>query len=325
MAVHRVSLPDLLEAARAGREPPWLAWPPALVTVDLDAPVVDAPAIPSWWPGVVVGVAAEHDQPHAHPTCDLVVAADSAELHAVEATMATNPLAATTLTTLLRDADRRSVPEGLLAESAAYSSLQAGPEFATWRASRPPRERDDRGPRVRVDRDGDVLQITLTRADARNALDTAMRDQLVDAFQLAAMDDSIATVHLRGDGPAFCAGGDLDEFGSRPDPATAHLVRILQSAGRAIDAVADRVIAYVHGACRGSGVELPAFAGRMVARADSTFGLPEVSLGLIPGAGGTVSVTRRTGRHRTALLALTGMAIDVTTALEWGLVDEIGD
>jgi Enoyl-CoA hydratase/isomerase len=296
-----------------------------MVRVELDAPVLDAPALPSWWPGVVVGVAVGAVEPHDHPTCDVVVPAGGVGLEAIEATVAANPLASTTLTTLLRDAAVRSVDEGLLAESAAYSALQGGPEFAAWRTSRPVRERGDTAPRVRVERDGTTLHVTLTRADARNALDTAMRDQLVDALQLVALDGSITAVHLRGDGSAFCAGGDLDEFGSRPDPATAHLVRMLQSAGRAIDAVADRVTAHVHGACRGSGVELPAFAGRVLARPDATFGLPEVSLGLIPGAGGTVSVTRRIGRHRTALLALTGDAVDATTALEWGLVDEIGD
>ena len=150
-----------------------------------------------------------------------------------------------------------------------------------------------------------------------------MRDQLVEAFELARLDDSITEIHLRGDGPSFCAGGDLDEFGARPDPATAHLVRILQSAGRSIEAVGTRVTAHVHGACRGSGVELPAFAGRVVASSDATFGLPEVQLGLIPGAGGTVSLPRRIGRHRTAWLALTGRSIDAPTALSWGLVDDV--
>jgi hypothetical protein len=323
MAPHHVTLHALTDAARAGIEPPWPAWPPAMVRVELDVPVLDAPPLPSWWPGVVVGVAARPEEVHAHATCDVVLPAGSALLEAVEATVVANPLASSTLATLLRDAEHRSVAEGLLAESAAYSSLQAGPEFVAWRASRPARARGDTGPRVRVERDGDTLHVTLTRVDARNALDTAMRDQLVEALQLAALDDSITVVHLRGDGPSFCAGGDLDEFGSRPDPATAHLVRILQSAGRAIDAVADRVVAHVHGACRGSGVELPAFAGRVAATPDATFGLPEVSLGLIPGAGGTVSVPRRVGRHRTALLALSGDAIDAQTALEWGLVDEI--
>jgi hypothetical protein len=323
MAPHLVSLDALTEAARTGAGPPWPAWPPALVRVDLDVPVADAPPLPSWWPGVVVGVAPSSDAPEDHPTCDLVVPAGGASLDAVEATVSQAPLAAATLTTLLRGGAHRSVEEGLLAESAAYSSLQAGPEFAAWRSTRPARDRGDAGPRVRVDRDGDALHITLTRAEARNALDTAMRDALVEALQLVALDGSIAEVHLRGEGPAFCAGGDLDEFGSRPDPATAHLVRILQSAGRAIAAVSDRVVAHVHGACRGSGVELPAFAGRVIATADATFGLPEVSLGLIPGAGGTVSLPRRIGRHRTALLALTGQAVDAATALEWGLVDGI--
>ena len=324
MAPHHVTLDALVDAARTRREPPWPAWPPSMVCVELDVPVVDAPALPSWWPGVVVGIATG-DEPHDHPTCDVVVAPASAALDAIEAAVTSTPLAASTLTTLLRDAARRPVDEGLLAESAAYSSLQAGPEFASWRASRPPRQRDDDAPRVQMARDGDALHLTLTRAHARNALDTAMRDQLVDALLLVALDDSIREVHLRGDGPAFCAGGDLDEFGSRPDPATAHLVRLLQSAGRAIDAVADRVVAHVHGSCRGSGVELPAFAGRVVARADATFGLPEVSLGLIPGAGGTVSLPRRVGRHRTAWLALTGEAIDAPTARAWGLVDEVGE
>jgi hypothetical protein len=323
MPVHLVTLHALTEAARAGAPPPWPAWPPAVVHVELDVPVAAAPPLPSWWPGVVVGLVADPQERDDLPTCDVVVPAGSSWLDAIDATVATNPLASATLTTLLRGGDRRSVDEGLLAESAAYSSLQAGPEFAAWRASRQARERGDTAPRVRVERHGDVLHVTLTRADARNALDTAMRDQLVDALQLAAVDDSITEVHLRGDGPSFCAGGDLDEFGSRPDPATAHLVRIRQSAGRAIDAVADRVVAHVHGACRGSGVELPAFAAKVVATTDATFGLPEVSLGLIPGAGGTVSLPRRVGRHRTALLALTGDSIDAATALEWGLVDEI--
>ncbi|MET0903585.1 MAG: enoyl-CoA hydratase/isomerase family protein, partial [Acidimicrobiales bacterium] len=258
-----------------------------------------------------------------HPACDVVVVEGSPAFDAIESTMGTTPLAATALATLLRGAAARTVTEGLLAESAVYSALQAGPEFHAWRASRAPRQRGDTGPRVRLERRGAALHITLTRPAVRNALDTAMRDQLVDALQLAAIDDSIKEVHLRGEGPAFCAGGDLDEFGSRPDPATAHLVRILQSVGRAIDAVADRVTAHAHGACRGSGVELAAFAGRVVASADATFGLPEVSLGLIPGAGGTVSLPRRVGRHRTALLALTGEPIDATTAGEWGLVDEV--
>jgi enoyl-CoA hydratase/carnithine racemase len=128
---------------------------------------------------------------------------------------------------------------------------------------------------------------------------------------------------LRGLGPSFCAGGDLDEFGSFDDPAGAHIVRLTRSPARLLAALGPRVTARVHGACYGSGVELPAFAGRVVADPGSTFALPEVRLGLVPGAGGTVSLPRRIGRHRTALLGLSTAPIDAPTALAWGLVDAV--
>jgi enoyl-CoA hydratase/carnithine racemase len=98
---------------------------------------------------------------------------------------------------------------------------------------------------------------------------------------------------------------------------------VTASVGRAIDRIRDRVTAHLHGPCAGSGVELPAFAGRVVAHRDTTLLLPEVELGLVPGAGGTVSLPRRIGRHRTAELALRGVPIDAATALAWGLVDAI--
>jgi enoyl-CoA hydratase/carnithine racemase len=79
----------------------------------------------------------------------------------------------------------------------------------------------------------------------------------------------------------------------------------------------------VHGACIGAGIEVPAFAGRVLAAPDAYVMLPEVSMGLVPGAGGTVSITGRIGRWRTAWLALTGSRLDAHTALSWGLVDEI--
>ena len=170
-----------------------------------------------------------------------------------------------------------------------------------------------------------MLHITLDRPTVRNALNTAMRDQLVDAFGLVALDPSLTEVHVRGVGDSFCAGGDLDEFGSFADPASAHVLRLQRSVGRAIAAVADRVTAHLHGACFGSGIELPAFAARVVADPSTLISLPEVSLGLIPGAGGTVSLPRRIGRHRTARLALTGERINAATAHEWGLVDAVED
>lgn len=330
MPIHRPPLSALLAAARqpAGA-PPWSAWPPEAVVVDLDDggdgldhPV---PELHAGVPGVVIGITAV-EPPEAHPAaplCDLVMAPGDPALDAALATIAARPLASSALAALLRGAGRRTIDDGLAVESAVYSTLQAGPEFAEWRASRPRRARADEGDAVDVARDGHALHITLTRPHVRNALNTTMRDQLVDAFTVASLDKSITEIHLRGSGKSFCAGGDLDEFGSFPDPATAHLVRLQQSVGRAIAAMAERVTAHLHGSCVGSGIELPAFAGTVVADAVTTLSLPELSLGLIPGAGGTVSLPRRIGRHRTARLALTGESLDAPTALACGLIDAI--
>jgi enoyl-CoA hydratase/carnithine racemase len=86
-----------------------------------------------------------------------------------------------------------------------------------------------------------------------------------------------------------------------------------------------RVTAHVHGACIGAGVEIPAFCARVHATPDAVFRLPEVAMGLIPGAGGTASLPRRIGRFRTNYLALSGFEIDANTAQRWGLVDLISD
>jgi Enoyl-CoA hydratase/isomerase len=269
---------------------------------------------------IVVADAAESAPESVTAVADVIA---GSELDAVVRGFEANPIAAGALTMLLRDSERRPVEAGLAAESAVYSTLQAGPEFAAWRRSRPVvRHAGDEGPRVTVARTGDRLEITLVRPQARNALDARMRDELWDALQIALADPGLE-VRWRGEGPAFSSGGDLDEFGSRPDPATAHLVRLARSLGSVVHELADRFTVELHGACFGSGIELPAFAGRVVAAPDTAIALPEVALGLIPGAGGTVSLPRRIGRHRTLLLALSGRTLDATTALEWGLVDEV--
>jgi hypothetical protein len=332
MPTHHPSLGELLAAARqpAGAAM-WSAAPSDAVVVDLDgdptALEATVPERPAGLTGVVIGLTSA-SAPDAHPAarlCDLLMPPDDPAIAAALDTIAARPLASGALAILLRGADQRTIDHGLAAESAVYSTLQAGPEFAAWRAATPVRERAAEGDAVAVRRDGAALHITLTRPHVRNALNTAMRDQLVDAFAIPSLDDSITEVHLWGEGESFCAGGDLDEFGSFPDPATAHLVRLQQSAGRAIAAVAPRVTAHLHGACVGSGIELPAFAGTVVAAADTSISLPEVSLGLIPGAGGTVSLPRRIGRHRTARLALTGERLDAVAALAWGLVDAVDE
>jgi Enoyl-CoA hydratase/isomerase len=275
----------------------------------------------SSFPCIVVAV--EHPAGRAPVWADVVPEDGVASVDDIVGAVERNPIASTSLVLCLRQAPL-SPGRALVAESSTFSLLQAGTEFTTWRTARPTRTRvRETGPAVRVERAAERLDLVLNRPHVRNALNSAMRDGLLEGLALAAADPSLTRVVLRGEGPSFCSGGDLDEFGSFADPASAHLVRVATSVGRAIDALGPRLVAQVHGPCAGSGVELPAFAGRVVARPDFTAELPEVRLGLIPGAGGTVSITRRVGRHRMALLALSGACIDAPTALRWGLVDEV--
>jgi len=259
---------------------------------------------------------------------DLVVE-DEAGLAAVNEAVRRAPLAAAVLVQILRLGPWRDPEAGLVVESLAYATLQAGPEFAAWLAARRaasaqrPMPIEEPGPPVRLAREDGRLRITLDRPARRNAWSTAMRDGVVEALAVAAADPSLREIVLAGAGPAFCAGGDLDEFGTFPDPATAHAVRTTRSAPRLLAACAPRVRAEVHGACIGAGIELAAFAARIHATEDARFALPELAMGLVPGSGGTVSLPRRIGRQRTAWLALTGASIDAARALAWGLVDEI--
>ncbi|MET0729496.1 MAG: enoyl-CoA hydratase/isomerase family protein [Acidimicrobiales bacterium] len=275
---------------------------------------------------LVVGISEDADPDPRRvaiaPWCDVIVGVGSPQLAAIEAAAEDRPIASLALAMLLRGAAPRSEDDGLLAESATYSALQAGPEFTAWLRSRPPSRRaPDAAEPIHVERVDDGLRITLTRPHVRNALDRAMRDRLLEALSVIVHDESIRVVELVGQGPAYSSGGDLDEFGTFPDPASAHVTRLQASIGRVVSALRERVTVRLHGTCYGSGIELPAFAGHVVARPDVDICLPELMLGLVPGAGGTVSITRRIGRHRTARLVLTGEHLRLDTAVAWRLVD----
>ncbi len=319
-----------------------------LLVVDLDGPVPPGGLqLPAAWPCVLVAISSTPSPPV--PPCgpDVLISAavdpprpwvgagtglDSAVLHdpaqeaarKVEEAVRRNPLAATTLAQVLRVGATLGAAAALVVESLAYSTLQAGPEHRHWLETRPVRAVDGRtDPVIRLDRRSDALWLTLDRPERRNAYSARMRDELVAALELAASDPTVRAVHLRGEGPNFCSGGDLAEFGSRPDPATAHAIRIQRSAGLWISELAQKVTAHLHGACVGAGIELTAFAGTVEAAGDTTVSLPEVSMGLIPGAGGTASIPRRIGPERTAWLGLTGARLDAATARRWGLVDRL--
>lgn len=295
------ALPDNEDAALAG----WLAGLPC--------------------PAVAVGVsdAARHVRAWVR-ACDLAVADENA-VAVVAQGIRSRPLSAAVFVRLLRGIDGLALEPALAAESLAYATLQSGPDHQQWLASHQPAPAVQAGnaPPVLTERHGGMLRLTLNRPERGNAMSVEMRDALLDALRGPAADPGVAAVHVSGRGTCFSTGGDLDEFGTVPDPVTGHLVRGLALPGRALAACAAHTTALVHGTCIGSGIEFPAFAGRVVARPGAWFELPELRFGLIPGAGGCVSIPRRIGRHRTAWMVLTGTPIDAATALQWGLVDAI--
>ena len=292
-----------------------IADPGGLLSAAFDLLVCEGPTSPAPWvsahdlwgpPGTVIDTAT-----------DLVAV--------LAAAVVTSPDAAIALAQLLRSGEALDAGDALVAESWVYSLLQTGSRYAEWlteRTRRTPRPTPT-GDVVHLDRREDTLCITLDRPEVRNAFSARLRDELVAALELVALDPTIERVELRGRGLAFSSGGDLGEFGTAPDPITAHLIRTSRSVGLGLHRHATRITTYVHGTCVGAGVELPAFTGTVIAHPDTSFRLPEVAMGVVPGAGGTASIPRRIGRHRTAAIALSGLLIDAPTALRWGLVDQI--
>jgi enoyl-CoA hydratase/carnithine racemase len=239
-----------------------------------------------------------------------------------------SPRAAIACGQLVRQTAALGTSEGLAAEATAYSLLLGGPEFARWLGQRGPARparprRDQPAEPVLVTRDGGRLSIVLNVPERRNAFSAGVREALLGAVLLAEADATIESVVLSGAGPAFCSGGDLDEFGTATDLVAAFLVRLSRAPWRVIERIAPKVTVLAQGACVGAGTEITAFADRVVAAPDAFFALPEVRMGLVPGAGGSVSVVRRIGRWRAAWLMLTGERLPAATALRWGLVDEI--
>jgi len=258
--------------------------------------------------------------PHALLRGVDVVVADVREAAVITANIESQPLAAMTLVQLLRHNEDTSPEQGLLAESLAYASLQGARQC--WVPARGAPAAAESGT-VLVERRGDELHLALNRPAARNAYSARMRDEFYEALQLLRVDGGLRRAVIRGRGSCFSIGGALEEFGLAPDPATAHAIRSARSVGQLLLELGSRLEFRLHRACIGAGIELPAFAARVLAAADTFVQLPEIRMGLLPGAGGTVSILRRIGRHRTAYLALSARRVRVATALEWGLIDEI--
>ena len=233
------------------------------------------------------------------------------------------PRAAAAAAQLLRSLEGLPPERALQLESMCYGLLQGSAEHGAWLAARVAPEQVAPAGKLIVERHDSVLHLVIDRPQARNAIDRPLRDQLFEAFVLAALDPAVRSITLRATGSTFSVGGDLAEFGTTRDPATAHLIRSRTLPALALAQRAEILDVHVQGACVGAGLEVAAFAGRLTATSDAWFQLPELAMGVIPGAGGCVSVPRRIGRQRTGLMILSGRRINATTALHWGLIDAV--
>jgi enoyl-CoA hydratase len=169
-----------------------------------------------------------------------------------------------------------------------------------------------------------VAIITLNRPDSLNAINQAMRDGLVAAIRQAEHDPAIRVVMVRGAGPrAFCAGADITEFEM---PSSVVDARQAKQSPQWIDALADTIkptIAAIHGFCLGGGLEIALACDIRIAALDAAFALPETTLAIIPGAGGTQRLSRAIGLASALRLTLTGERITADEAWRIGLVSEL--
>jgi enoyl-CoA hydratase len=175
---------------------------------------------------------------------------------------------------------------------------------------------------VDVEREGPVARIFLNRPEKANALNSPALDALRRALRELAGDRPLRTLILGGRGRTFCGGADREELNAlTADTAGAFVTRI-HDVCQAIRELPVPVVARLHGAVIGAGLEIAAACDLRVAAQGTKFAMPEVRLG-IPSVVEAALLPRLMGSGRAAWLVLTGEAIDALRALEWGLIEEI--
>jgi E-phenylitaconyl-CoA hydratase len=169
-----------------------------------------------------------------------------------------------------------------------------------------------------------VATITLNRPDAMNAINTELRDGLMDALRRVRNEDDIRVAVLTGNGRAFCAGADL-RGGSGPAASSgpAQLFATDDGEGFATFAVKKPVLAAVNGYCLGGGFEIALACDLRIASTEARFGLPEITLGFFPLAGAPMRLPRAIPQAFANELLFLGQRIDAETALRWGIVSRV--
>ncbi len=168
-----------------------------------------------------------------------------------------------------------------------------------------------------------VAQLTLNRPDKLNAVNLQMRDELWSALRAYRDDPDARALVVRGAGSAFSAGADISEFGTAPSYVEARRARRERDLWGLVLHLPKPLIAAVHGHALGAGCELSLLCDLRLAADDARFGLPEVSLGYIPSAGGTQTLPRTIAPGVAMHLILTGDPVDANEAYRLGLVHRV--
>ena len=177
---------------------------------------------------------------------------------------------------------------------------------------------------LRIERDGDVLRVTLARPATRNAFDAALIEELATAFVDVG---TTRAVVLTGDGPSFCAGADVEWMRASADldlEANVADANAMRRMFEAIDRCPAPVVAIVHGHALGGGIGLVACSDIVVAERGTVFAFSEVKLGIVPAVISPFAL-RRIGEGAARRYFVTGERFDAETALRLGLVHEVTD
>jgi len=177
---------------------------------------------------------------------------------------------------------------------------------------------------VIYEKKGHVAHVTLNRPHALNAYSVKMRDDLFEVMSAVRADDEVRVAVLKGAGEkAFCAGADLTEFLTAPSVVRARRIRGVRDLWGLFLKVPQPLIAALHGYVLGSGLEIALFCDLRIAADDAVFGLPEVGLGIIPGAGATQTLPRVAGLPRCLDMLLTGRRFNAEEAYRYGIVSRV--